>query len=287
MSTPISSGRRLLALLALTATLAGCSDSAGFSFASRSAELGRTLPRGLTEIRMGHDPVVISAPDGFCFDQQSLDRGPDGGFALLARCENLRSLTRHRLFFDRSKSGEPAVISATISGPLENAQTPSLEALVSASHPVRLLASHPDALMPMIRMEAAAPGVPGTSTTQWRGAMAIGDRLIAVSLFAPEGSPYLGSEGAKLLREVARRSDTRSRDALPLVSAADPQRPVARPTALAQTESSQADTPQAGTLQPETLRPQPRPGSDAPRTVAQAPRPEKSSRRWRIANLFN
>ncbi|MBT8153288.1 hypothetical protein KMP13_05160 [Epibacterium ulvae] len=277
MTTPKSFGRRLLALVVLSAALAGCSDSGVFSFASRSADLGRSLPRGLTEIRMGEDPVIIAAPEGFCFDQQTLERSDDGGFALLARCENVRPLTRHRLPFGRENHLDPAVISAVISGPLVAAQTPSVGALINASSPVRVFAEHPDSLMPMVRMQATTPGVPGTSTTQWRGAMALGNRVIALSLYAPDGSELLGPSGAQLLRDMARRSDIRSRDALPLATPTAALRPTARPTPVAVAATEVPYGP---------LRPRLRPGTPAPVTIAQAPRPEKVSRRWRIGDLF-
>ncbi len=289
MTTPKSFGRRLLALVFLSAALAGCSNSGVFSFASRSADLNRSLPRGLTEIRMGEDPVIIAAPEGFCFDQQTLERGVNGSFALLARCENVRPLTRHRLNFGRTSDLDPAVISAVVSGPLIAAQTPSVEALINASSPVQVFAQHPDDLMPMVRMQAVAPGVPGTSTTQWRGAMALGNRVVALSLYAPDGSDLLGPSGAKLLRDMARRSDLQSRNALPLAPPTANLRPTARPATAssvtarpaATLEQSPADVVPAG-----PLRPRLRPGTPAPVTVAQAPRPEKVSRRWRIGDLF-
>lgn len=268
MTTPKSFGRRLLALVVLSAALAGCSESGAFSFASRSADLGRSLPRGLTEIRMGEDPVVLAAPEGFCFDQQTLERSVDGGFALLARCENVRTLTRHRFSAHRGSTHDPAVISAVISGRLDQAQTPSVEALINASSPVQVFAQHPDDLMPMVRMQATAPGVPGTSTTQWRGAMALGNRVVALSLYAPNGSELLGPSGAKLLRDMARRSDLQSRNALPLASDTANLRPT---DAASIASTTSPNLPEAETVSG-PLRPRARPGTALTASVAQAPR---------------
>lgn len=227
--TPLfSAGRRLSALVLMLAGLAACSQQGAFAFASRSAELNRALPPGLTEIKMGEDPVIIAAPEGFCFDQRTLDRSKKGGFALLARCENLRPLTRHRLSND-GYAEDPAVISATISGPLSDAKTPNIKALIAATDPVRVVSKRPDTLMPLIQMEAKAPGIPGSSTTQWRGVMSIGNRLIALSLHAPEGSDLLGPSGARLLREVAEKSNQRSQKAIAVPDRISVLRPKARP----------------------------------------------------------
>lgn len=280
MTRPKLLGRRLFALVLIAATVSGCSESGAFSFASRSAELGRSLPRGLTEIRMGEDPVIISGPDGFCFDQQTLNNSPEGGFALLARCENLRPLTRYRLSL-RNKDDDFAIISATISAAHKGAQTPDIKDLISASAPVQVFSEHPDELMSMIRMEAATPGIPGSSTTQWRGVMSLGDRLIVLTLFAPDGSALLGPPGAQLLRQMARRSDLRSKDALPLNNTS-----LAPPTPEPATQDPEIEG-RTSTTAPGPLRPRLRPGTSGALTVAQAPRPKRRSRRARVANLFN
>ncbi len=252
--------RRMTGLFALLtiAAVAGCSTADGLSFASRSADLGRSAQNGLKEIRLNTDlgasPVVLAAPKGFCFDQRSLERSDSGAFALLVRCDSLNPLER-RSFFRRSGSGETALITATISDALETPPVADLDLILGAFSNAEVISKHPDSLLPLAKLDLPAAAVPGSSSTQWRGALALNDRLVALALYAPADSDYLGSAGAALLRDMARQSHARSRATTPVkTSALQPATgPESRPTTEPDTAAA------AGTTLQTALRPKLRP----------------------------
>ncbi len=278
MQSPQKYARRFLALAFGTLCLAGCSTEGGVSFSSRSSELGESLQKGLTEIRLTKSRVIVSAPVGYCFDRDALDVGTDGGFAILARGDALQGPQRHSLPFWK-RLPEAAIITATISGPLTKADTPDVQTLAASVRPNAVLARHPDALMPMVRVTLDSPAVDGTSPTHWRGAFALQNRLVSLALYAPDDSSLLGASGVLLLRDMAHRSTKRSGDILTLDRPGAPLRPPpSRPN------DSTAELKQTVTV-PTPGRPRARPGSTP--TVAQAPRQEKLSLKQRIAGLFN
>lgn len=248
--------RRNLGLIAVLA-LAGCSTTGELSFASRSAELGRSSQTGLKEIRLNANldaaPVVLAAPEGFCFDQRSLERSDSGAFALLVRCDSLNPLER-RTLFRRSRAGDPALITATISGALDTPPMADLDLLLSAFSEAQVISKHPDDLLPLAKLELAAAAVPGSSSTQWRGALALNDRLVALALYAPADSEYLGSAGAALLRDMARQSHARSR-VVPPVKTSDLKTSSPKPSDLQPAADAQAAQNMQSSLRPQ-LRPQ-------------------------------
>jgi len=45
----------------------------------------------------------------------------------------------------------------------------------------------------------------GSDDRHWRGAFALGNHMVALALYAPEGSPLIGAQGAAFLNTVSSR----------------------------------------------------------------------------------
>lgn len=199
--------------------------------------------------------VLLAAPESYCFDRRSSTPEDGGGFALIAHCSRLEG----RGWFGARKA---AVLTASIGPARQDAPAPQASDIAAMFPGARLLESREDQLLPLVRLEFPQAVAKGASPVHWRGAFVLDRHLIALALYAPEGSRALGSHGAALLNELTHR--TLEASTLPALD-------------QAQTAPSAA----AGTA----LRPQPRPA--APDTAAQAPAPRKiRGLGRRIAGLF-
>ncbi|WP_420004804.1 hypothetical protein [Arenibacterium sp. LLYu02] len=196
---------RLAALLVLPFMVAGCMEGNRLAFAPAD-ELGprSSLSRGraLTAV-FGDGDLVLAAPSGFCFDAQMEKHTDTGGFALMAHCDSLSALGRFR-------SGEGAMLTATVGSVALDTPAPSAEALQAAftasRASARVLETRGDRDIPLIKLFLDDHTAEGASGTHWRGAFVVHGHLVSVALYAPEGSGYLGEKGARLIREFMRAS---------------------------------------------------------------------------------
>lgn len=168
---------RLLAGLALVA-LAGCETPAGKS------------PLGQASLADGAVRVVM--PFGYCIDPRSLR--PD--FALAARCDTLGA--------DGPYGGlDLALITITATPAPADGAAPDMDGLKAGLGGATVMAEAAEDELPLVLARRDAPPSPGLSATHWRGAMAVGGQIVALALFAPEGSAALSEDGAVILRDLA------------------------------------------------------------------------------------
>lgn len=255
---PMRRGAAAAIVLAALA-VAGCSPAPqGMPFASRTAS--QAPQAGVQVMSFGGGDVLLAAPGAYCFDRRSSQTDKDGGFALLAHCSRMG----RQNWFGARKS---AVLTASI-GPAKPAAAAPQAADIAAMFPdAKVLETREDQLLPLVKLEFPGAVADSASPVHWRGAFVLDRHLIALALYAPEGSRALGSHGAALLNEMTHR--TLEASTLPsLETAAVPQRNV-----------SAAPAP--------GLRPQPRPAelqalaADSPEETG-----KKRGLRQRIAGLF-
>ncbi|CUH79984.1 hypothetical protein TRM7557_02685 [Tritonibacter multivorans] len=200
-----------VAAVMMPLVLACCMEGSQFAFApdpstansgQRGGFFGRANPVVTTAFDEGQ--LVLAAPNGFCFDSQMEQHTSKGGFALLARCDRMRGARR-------LGRGEGVIVTASIGSVAANTATPSATALhkafTRARSDARLLEQREDAQIPLVKLHMQPDDTtPGASPTHWRGAFVQNSHMVAVALYAPAGSSYLGDRGAKLIRDFMRAS---------------------------------------------------------------------------------
>lgn len=250
--TPRRLSRRRLGLtiagLMMPLVLSSCMEGQTFAFAPESSTIksgkrggffGRTNP--VVTTAFGEGQLVLAAPNGFCFDSQMEQHTAKGGFALLARCDRMRGARR-------LGRGEGVIVTASVGSVGANTATPSATALhkafTRARSDARLLEQREDAQIPLVKLHMQPDTTtPGASPTHWRGAFVQNNHMVAVALYAPTGSSYLGDRGAKLIRDFMRASRSATELAQISTPTADPAesspRPRLRPD-LQQSETTSA-----------------------------------------------
>lgn len=228
--------------------MAGCSPSPknleGLSFAARdSASAPRVAGRVMS---FAGGDVLLAAPESYCFDRRSSTADSGGGFALIAMCNRLD----RRNWFGARKA---AVLTASIGPAAQEAAAPQAGDIMAMFPEAKLLETRDDQLLPLVKLEFQGAVAEGASPIHWRGAFVLDRHLIALALYAPEGSRALGSQGAALLNEVTHRSLEAS--ALPDLEAAGavlPKgpahslRPPARPAVAPETAQTPAPRKKRG-----------------------------------------
>lgn len=268
-------GLRAFSIIAM-GLLTACAQTGerGFSFAAgnRSSE-GHARLGAASQAVFAKGEVVLVPPPGHCLDKTMLLQENDGGFALFPRCNLLQGPS----FFGRNRA---ALITAAI-GPAKTSGAPSPIDLARTAEGAKLLYYDNNGMLPLVRLHwpghgaTGAEGATGASAEHWRGAFVLNDHMIVLALYAPEGSPLLGTPGAELLTEMTRRT----------LEASLADRP--------QGSASQADS--TSQQAPSRLRPRTRPAPmSEPAALAGASTAqetsevaeEKLSLRRRIAGLF-
>lgn len=177
MSTWTSEARALagLAFLALT----GCDALGGAGKAPYS------------QVPLADGAVRVAMPFGYCIDPASLRRD----FALAARCDTLGAAGPYGGL-------DLALIIITATPLPEGDGAPDLATLRAGLGGAQVVSEETRGDVPMILSRRSAPPSADLSPTHWRTALAVGGQVVAVSLFAPEGSDLLGRDGARLLADL-------------------------------------------------------------------------------------
>ncbi|NIZ14773.1 hypothetical protein HCZ87_15475 [Phaeobacter sp. HF9A] len=211
--------RRML-ICAAPLVLLGCMEGNRLSFAPPGEQASRPASmhgRALTAV-FGEGRLILAAPSGFCFDAQMEQHTAKGGFALLARCDKVSA-------FGGFRKSEGALLTATVGRVAENTPPPSAEALRSAftkaRKAARVLETRQTAEMPLLKLYLDDHHAEGASGTHWRGAFVVRGHLVSVALYAPDGSAYLGDQGARLITEFMHAT----RNATQLAEATTPAAP--------------------------------------------------------------
>lgn len=216
--------------------LAGCSPPPReMAFAASSG--GKAPRAGAQVMSFAGGDVLLAAPEAYCFDRRSSQPDKDGGFALLAHCSRLG----RQNWFGARKS---AVLTASIGPARQDAAAPQAADIAAMFPAAKVLETSEDQLLPLVKLEFPGAVAESASPVHWRGAFVLDRHLVALALYAPEGSRALGSHGAALLNELTHRTLEAStlppleaapspRAAAPALAAAPGLRPQARPEQLA------------------------------------------------------
>jgi len=186
MSTWISErgARRAPACAALLLALPGC--------------LAPEAPQApLTEAALGSGAVRVSAPRGYCIDEDSLRRiAGGGGFALLAPCSRLADAP--------GIAAAPALMTVSVMPQGSDAAPPDAESLAAAIAPAPVGTQGEEAGLAYAQVMRGGEAVlPGGDPRHWRGTRAVGGHLASLALYAPEDSALAGGAGHLLLGDLA------------------------------------------------------------------------------------
>lgn len=195
------------ALAALS--LSACDAATGLPFVpSVGAALteGEGRPR-VARIPLAEGEVVLAAPEGYCIDKRSVKTTPRGGFAVLARCDTLGVKGSFR--------GYDLALITVISQPRDDgARPPNAEAVARTAGKAKVLEKRNRSGLALVRLADGPHDLDRVSRQHWRGAFSVNGHLVGVGLYAMDGSALLGSQGASLLQELARRTRAASASAI-------------------------------------------------------------------------
>lgn len=260
----------LLSALLLLAGCGGTSHRLPFAALAPDALSEDPAPRNQTQPKgavmpMAGGAVQLAAPENYCFDKASSKSDAHGGFALMAQCNRGRGLRR---FGARNT----AVLTASIGPAKQQADAPQTTDIVAMFPRAKVLESRDDQLLPLVLLDAPQAIPAEASPVHWRGAFVLDQHLVALALYAPDGSRALGPQGAALLNETTHR--TLEASSLPPVQ-----------ETRIQTQPAPASAQGASPL----LRPRPRPAAFSIAAANDAPAPSRRNRGLgrRIAGLFN
>ncbi|WP_350130408.1 hypothetical protein [Roseovarius sp.] len=195
--------------LAAVVPLAGCmgGEPGALGFLASGSE--PATRDALRKVQMYDGDVVVRGPAGYCIDRRTLRRDRDGGFVLLASCESLSGLRGHGV--------EPVLMTISVMPDAPGATRPTPGEIAALMAPAKVIAAHETTDVTLVHFASGGDGVlDGGDARHWRGGMLLNGHLIALALYAREGSPMAGKDGRALLTDLARS-----------IRRASPSRPVA------------------------------------------------------------
>ena len=205
------------ALLFATLPLTACDETGGLPFA---ADLGAIAERQgrtrLANVGLAGGDIVLSAPDGYCIDRQTLRRLGPNGFAVIARCDTMGVPGGFGGF-------DLAIITVTTARQQPGSSAPTPSDVARSAGSAKVLDTRSRDGLALVRFGTGGHAVEGVSDIHWRGAFALNGHLVGIGLYAPDGSDALGSGGMSLLRDLARR--TRDASAAKSIATATPATP--------------------------------------------------------------
>ena len=169
------------------------------SEARRPAKPAKPLAR----LRVADGDIVIEPPDGYCVDPATAQARGQRGFALVASCRILSG----------GAVGDPVspLIATVTVGPRADVQElPSPQALAQAADAPLLAGQDGADLVTAHLGSGGKAGLADGDDRYWRGAFVQAGRLVGLALYAPEGSPLAGPEGAAMLARIKARITARS-----------------------------------------------------------------------------
>ena len=150
--------------------------------------------------------IIVLGPDGYCIDPASLRTSGTNGFAAIASCNILSDGTIGPIV-------EPVLVTVTVNAYEDAAPGPDD---LSIALGTKLLQSRKLGAVELGQLATGGESAfAGSDPRHWRGAFLIGGHLVGVTLYAPQGSPLVGVQGASFLNEVSSRIQTNSRAVLP------------------------------------------------------------------------
>ena len=184
----------LIALIACL-LLSACDEVAGTFGGSQAGQ-------PFTATRLVGDSVTLVAPRGYCIEKRSVRRGTRSAFALIARCDTLGAGG----YFD---SDDLALITVTVESTNLSTQ-PDMQDVELSLQPAKPTRSRTISGIPFVRVTDTRHSVDGASARVWRSAFLVNGNMVALALYAEDGSAMLGDDGARLLADLARRTQQAS-----------------------------------------------------------------------------
>ncbi|MFP7569739.1 dihydroxy-acid dehydratase [Marivita sp. S2033] len=184
------------ALMGATLVLAGCDPTAmpGSLSLLETGSQGAAAPLAAASLAGG--AVVVSGPGGYCVDAKTLRNSDAGGFAAIASCSILSG----------GRDGpmvEPGLVTITVSRAPEDVPAPSD---LAAALNTQLLQNRKFSAVDVGLMASGGESAfQGSDPRHWRGAFVLGEWMVGLALYAPKGSPLVGSQGAAFLNTVSSR----------------------------------------------------------------------------------
>ncbi|MFP4327857.1 MAG: hypothetical protein ACLFQL_07600, partial [Paracoccaceae bacterium] len=150
------------------------------------------------QVSVARGTIEVTGPPGYCIDPAALRDGPRDSFVLLASCAILGG--------DALIGAEPAILTVTVSEPNPEAAPPRAADLAAAVGGARVLDTQEAGPLSLVHLDGGGDALlPGGDSRHWRGATRLGDRVIGLAAYAPEGSRLAGPEGGALLAELSNR----------------------------------------------------------------------------------
>lgn len=211
--------RTTAAALLGAAVLIGCKPIGTGSPLSFTEAAGQSRNLALPRADLADGRISVSGPQGYCIDASTLRSASTGGFAAIASCNILSGGTGPIV--------EPVLLTVSVSPSPGTAPSP---AQLAEALQTELLQSR--ALSAVTAGQMATGGAAafrGSDPRHWRGAFLIGGDLVGLALYAPQGSPLVGAQGAAFLNTVSMRIRAESSGAKPIAEQPQPQ---ADPVAL-------------------------------------------------------
>ncbi len=184
--------------LGLTLPLAACigeGTEGGFGFlgAPKSEPSG---PPPFKQVTLFRGNVVVEGPPGYCIDRQSLRRGVDGSFALIASCESLTGTI--------GTAVAPAVITVSILPRGLGAAQPSAAGLSALAASAKMLAQEDGDGISYVHLSEGGNAVLADGDPRyWRRGMLINGHVVGVAVYGPKGSSLAGDDGRRLILRMA------------------------------------------------------------------------------------
>jgi hypothetical protein len=180
---------KMVLALCLCTAFSGCQMA--------SPMLGAPSHKGQTSVRLASSNFTVTALNGFCVDEASVQDTAQAGFVLMADCAALRGRKRQ---VDQARS---VLLTATVAAPLDAPESVTPQALeqffgtdqgrtalsrtgdaatVSASMEVV-----DDATLILYIRDSSPVNIEGLSQNDWRAFTVINDRLVTLS-----AAPFVG-----------------------------------------------------------------------------------------------
>lgn len=176
--------------------LAGC-DTTGAGNALSFLDTGEG-PQNLAVNRaaVAGGDVTILGPDGYCVDASTLRSNTTTGFAALASCNILSGGQTGPIV-------EPGLVTVTVQPAGD--ETPTMDALAAALGTELLSQKELSAVSVGQMATGGETAFDGSDTRHWRGVFVLHGYVVGLALYAPEGSPLVGNQGAAFLNTVSSR----------------------------------------------------------------------------------
>ncbi|WP_371227660.1 hypothetical protein [Roseovarius sp. 2305UL8-3] len=194
ISSRVAPGLALALALPLAACMGDGTEGGGGLF--RSSDAGASGPPPFKQVSLFRGNVVVEGPRGYCIDRQSLRRGGDGGFVLIASCESLTGTI--------GKGVAPAVITVSVLPRNLSARPPSAAGLSALAAPAKTLKQEDGDGIALVQLSQGGNALLADGDPRyWRGGMLINGHVVGLAVYGPKGSSLANNEGRRVILRMA------------------------------------------------------------------------------------